>query len=40
LAYGAEDGWLALSADEKQEVLAQDDVIRMAEIWYPLCKKT
>jgi len=28
LAYGDEDGWNALSEDEKREVLAQDAVIR------------
>lgn len=28
LAYGDEDGWNALSEDEKQEVLANDAVIR------------
>jgi hypothetical protein len=28
LAYGAEEGWNSLSEDEKQEVLAQDAVIR------------
>ncbi len=28
LAYGDEDGWNSLSDDEKQEVLAQDAVIR------------
>ena len=27
LAYGDEKGWHSLSADEKQEVLAQDEVI-------------
>lgn len=28
LAYGSEDGWNALSEEEKREVLAQDAVIR------------
>ena len=28
LAYGAEKDWLALTADEQQEMLAQDEVIR------------
>jgi hypothetical protein len=28
LAYGDEDGWNSLTEDEKQEALAQDEVIR------------